>query len=561
MKRVLVLIAASVLFVAAYGQSSKKEIQEKKDHALLEMQIKIFSGLQDSAQILTDAYRKMYGNDAMLVRVLALGDLATGNFEGAIKKADESLAMNKKDKSYKDLEVLYYIKSIAYREMGNYTMALVNIDLALKEDKNDLNYNGEKINLHCLMGDYGKALDVINRLEKKQPDNLSIQLTKAQVYRVAGREIEYQQTLDKVIQQAPEYTDARVEKLRYLAGNGDYKGAFDQYLEICKEQTDNNTQNMLNNFSDYIYDYEMEKLSEVINVYRKQEEKESMQEWMLRVVNIDTYKGNFDKALNGLKEVDKTGINDTSYVMYFYLVAKITYHEQKEDYDNLLIDFNQFGDYLTKTGNELDEDFYHAKGEIYNKLDQPEKAIECYETVVEQNGESASASILLELAELYIKTKKTDKGIERFSKTIDRYGEIPVVIYHRGEALLRLKNDTAAAFADFNKVLEIDTVPAYNSMRHFALMLMGKTAEAEEWMKKVEEAGDLGEGGKWMNDYNFACAYALVGMKEKAIERLMGAVEKGFSDCKGIEEDDDFDPIRECAEFKSIMKVICSDKE
>lgn len=60
-----------------------------------------------------------------------------------------------------------------------------------------------------------------------------------------------------------------------------------------------------------------------------------------------------------------------------------------------------------------------------------------------------------------------------------------------------------------------------------------------------------GQAPAW---YNMACAHALSGQKEKALEALAQAVEKGFADPDHIKNDKDLDSLRGDPEFEKILK-------
>lgn len=60
--------------------------------------------------------------------------------------------------------------------------------------------------------------------------------------------------------------------------------------------------------------------------------------------------------------------------------------------------------------------------------------------------------------------------------------------------------------------------------------------------------------------YNLACAYSLNGEKERAIETLQRAVERGFTDVDFIERDRDLEPIRREASYQKIIETLRREK-
>jgi hypothetical protein len=56
--------------------------------------------------------------------------------------------------------------------------------------------------------------------------------------------------------------------------------------------------------------------------------------------------------------------------------------------------------------------------------------------------------------------------------------------------------------------------------------------------------------------YNAACVYATTGKHDRAIEYLERAVDAGYSHKSWLENDSDFDSIREDERFKAVLERI-----
>jgi len=74
-------------------------------------------------------------------------------------------------------------------------------------------------------------------------------------------------------------------------------------------------------------------------------------------------------------------------------------------------------------------------------------------------------------------------------------------------------------------------------------------------IKNLEQAIKVG-GGAALDFYNLACAFALSGEKEKALDNLDKAVNAGFTDRQQYETDSDLDSLRETGRFKELLKKI-----
>lgn len=76
-----------------------------------------------------------------------------------------------------------------------------------------------------------------------------------------------------------------------------------------------------------------------------------------------------------------------------------------------------------------------------------------------------------------------------------------------------------------------------------------------EAIKSLEQAIKVG-GGAALDFYNLACAFALSGQKEKALDNLEKAINAGFTDKQQYETDSDLDSLRETQRFKELLKKL-----
>ncbi|HEV2668300.1 MAG TPA: tetratricopeptide repeat protein, partial [Blastocatellia bacterium] len=74
-------------------------------------------------------------------------------------------------------------------------------------------------------------------------------------------------------------------------------------------------------------------------------------------------------------------------------------------------------------------------------------------------------------------------------------------------------------------------------------------------IKSLEQAIKVG-GGVALDFYNLACAFALSGEKEKALDNLEKAINAGFTDRRQYETDNDLDSLRETERFKELLNKL-----
>ena len=148
----------------------------------------------------------------------------------------------------------------------------------------------------------------------------------------------------------------------------------------------------------------------------------------------------------------------------------------------------------------------------------------------------------------YEMLRDTTKAMADYDLGIELDDDYPYLYLMRGELRLLQGNDPGAK-ADFEAVLQRDTVVSGNSCRQYALHFLGQDKDAEEWMEKVI-ASDPDDGG---NYYDKACLLARMGRLQESVTALRTSFEKGFRSFAHIRLDDDMDPIRELPEFKELI--------
>lgn len=143
-------------------------------------------------------------------------------------------------------------------------------------------------------------------------------------------------------------------------------------------------------------------------------------------------------------------------------------------------------------------------------------------------------------------TGDIDGAIEDYNVAISLEPKYAYSYLNRGY-LYRLKGDTVLAKADFEQVIQRDTVPNDGNTAHYAYYYLGQKDKAIEFMNKALEKDDKG------NYYDAACLYSIMGEKEKAIGYLRKALETGFRRFAHIARDRDLNNIREEESFKALI--------
>ena len=146
-----------------------------------------------------------------------------------------------------------------------------------------------------------------------------------------------------------------------------------------------------------------------------------------------------------------------------------------------------------------------------------------------------------------------DRAFEMYNLGIDLDKTYAYTFLMRGE-MYRKRGDAELAKADFETILQIDTIANSGSCRHYALHFLGRDQEADEWMQKMidDEPANVG------NYYDKACLYARMGRLDEAVKALGTALEMGYCKFAHIEHDDDMDAIRDRDDFRALISKYTS---
>ncbi len=222
------------------------------------------------------------------------------------------------------------------------------------------------------------------------------------------------------------------------------------------------------------------------------------------------------------------------------LVARAQCFEEMEDYrkaaDDYAEAFEQTGDweYLGNRGDAL------RTGGFY------EEAIQSYQACREKDP--AEGYYYYAIGWSYELSGDPHQAILYYDEGIKVDQSYPYLFLSRADLLKQDHPDEARA--DYEKVLELDTVPGDGSCRHYALLGLGRAEDAEEWMLRVI-AADPDDKGSY---YDKACLYGRMGRLEESLAALDTAFQKGFRRFAHLEHDDDMDPIRNLPKYKALVE-------
>jgi tetratricopeptide (TPR) repeat protein len=452
---------------------------------------------------------------------------ANGRALNAINQALKTLP--KKDKEYR--AVAYATRATIYMAMADTINALNDYADAIKLDPTNIDYYKERAQIYYEQ----------NRLDLADADyNQMISIKPGEVmgYMGLGRN-----------SIAREDLDAAIEKFNYVIKlEPDYSLSY-SYRAQCHIARDQ-------------YAEAMDDLIRALSIDGDQKAH------MLLLVLIDTADA-MPVVKTKLQVQSTLEPNDVSWPCYIgYLLENyekydeaIPYFEQAQNINastlflrHLAMCYQNLGDYTSALSyinqainmDSTDNDLIWLKSTIYDDMGDYNAAI----AELDQYVAKTPDSFVSYYERGYVKTeaKDFDGAIEDFTTAINLTSSPNKPTYFwRGRTYLS-QGKTDLANADFNKVIELDSISDDTYYSMFAYGLLGQREKAIELMENSIKADTTN-----VSYYNAACLFSLLQEPDSAMQYLGKAIELGYRDFKHISRDPDLDNIRNLPEFKALI--------
>lgn len=256
--------------------------------------------------------------------------------------------------------------------------------------------------------------------------------------------------------------------------------------------------------------------------------------WNFYLAKVFEHTKQYEKAIEQIKITSQI-----EYAPYLSSMISICYSSLGE-YSSALKHIN-----LAIEGDSTDYDYVMTKANILYDMGQSSEAITLLDKYINNRPDDNFGYCKRGFFKGY--TGDTEGAIEDYTMSIVLNPKEATSYFLRGE-LYAMKGDSLLAKRDFEKVLELDSVPTSNSCAFYALLAIGEKEKAIEFINSVIEI-DPSDAGIY---YDAACLYSKMGESKKALEYLQIAFEKGAPYSAHIEFDNDLDNIRMLPEFIEI---------
>ena len=434
------------------------------------------------------------------------------------------------------VSIPYLMRANVYTTIEEYAKALEDLNTAVKKDKKNALCYARRGQFYYKLEAYNKAEADYRKAYELDHADTDNALEVARCLLQQNKTEEAATILDNIIRYEPMNMEAkRLRAIMYFKA-GEDKPFVDLYMSYLS-LADNGDLDMLLYTATKEYAYVLKAVNDKL---KGAEDERTRFYWLGVRARVYQAKEQYTDALTDLRAMQAM-LSDSSNTFVLYqtaecLFALYEYAEAAELYTKL-IDIAS-AEYATS--------LLFRRAQCYGDLGKHQQAVSDFSVIIENDVDAAPSAYLGRGISKEV-LKDFDGALGDYNKGLLLDENNMALRMMRGRLYLLQKQDTIRANVDFNKVLELDTVPE-NSCRQYALMYMGRYDEAIEWNNRILETAPNAN-----NYYDAACLYSRMNKKQEAIKYFKESLELGYRNFVHIEEDTDLDAIRDMQEFKDLM--------
>lgn len=417
----------------------------------------------------------------------------------------------------------YELRASVYERMKMYDEAINDLNSALALDPNSYAALYQKANAEYETGRYADAKADYRRLQGLNPRSREALFGLA---RIAVVEKDYPQAIkyaDDAVALTPSDPDVFMERASILAMTGNRTGAVENYIAALTLSKSGNLSRPLQALVDMSYTDYNATVGGLRNAITA-----SPREGILYYIRGIIAKAHFHYP---------DAVNDFCYIIDNYLLDHPGIYRALAECHYALANYDRALSYIdTAIGSTADNlDAYAVKSDIKRAIKSYRQAVTAADRALEKDAKFAPALFAKGLALLY-NNLVTEASTALGSAVLERPDD-PLYLLTRGWVLAEYMDQPENAASYFNDMLRLEGYPdnRVESLRGFALLRLGRTAEAAAWMQAVLDARAATPAapalyqGDGLAEYYATCFYAMTGNIDRAFDCMETSLRKGYA--------------------------------
>ena len=411
-----------------------------------------------------------------------------------------------------DLSQAYTIRAYIYQSRGEYSPALADFNEALQLDPTSRYSLIGRADMLREMGDYARAKEDYQLLLRRDARSQEALLGMAVIAYQENNMGTAEEYMRKAQEANPTNAQFYMDRGRVYEAHGEMNKAANDYVMAMIYGDNNNAIVAINNLSKKSYESAIDALSMAIS---KAEENEKGFYYYIRA----TIHKNTDHYAASIK--DWNTIVEKKYLHYHDVFFSRGYcYMRLGQFEYALDDISK----AIRMKNDL-ASYYVVRSKLYRIMGDYDKAAE--DISMAGIFDQANITMLQERGLLAVELSNYEQAINDFSDAIMYHADEMSNYLLRGYTHERIDNHDAAKISYEMIVNFTEEKPSMSSLQGFALLRLGRLAEAEAWVEHVIASSDALMGRDY---YIAACLYAQMGNNDKALHYLEKAFDKGYGD-------------------------------
>lgn len=442
-------------------------------------------------------------------------------------------AIKKISKKEKDLmSFAYYTKGYIYEGIDEKEKAIDSYSKAIKCTPEDVDLYNKRGDILYFLGKYEMSDKDYKKIIELKPDYIYGYMGLGRNEIARKRYKEAIQLFDYVEKLANNYSSAYSFRAECYFNLEEYTKTADDIIKALSIDSNSKAFSIMTDMS-----IERKEAAEIITAKLeiKKHESPSNGYWPYYIGIVNEVTNNYKPAIESYKESLKID-NDA------ITAVRISSCYQAEGYYDKALEYIDYAMAIDSTDNEnrlLKADILYEKGEYNDAISQISEYI---------NNNPEYSFGYYKRGFYKDNIKDYDGAIKDYSIAIIQDPDYYYAYLGRGD-MYKMKGEIEKAKADYQKVIELDSIYNEESCAQFAYMELGYKDKAKEIQNRVIESAPDNYGVY----YDAACLYSRLGEYDKSLEYIGIAFKKGFRKLGHLMADDDLEPIKNTPEFQSII--------